>query len=288
MAKSGLAAGLAWWIAQVVTDLPAPVLAPLTAVVVVQVSVGAAGVRTALQRSAAVVLGVVVALALGDALGLNGITVAVLVAVSLGAFGAVAAAPTLRAARQVPISVLVVLTAAGTESRRALAGREAPGHRPRGCGRSRRLVGDAGVAVVDARQTLDGLARSLGGVLETMGSALQQPWSTEQTEDWRRTARTRATASCGRPSRRLATAVRLRARNIRDRRHVEELGHYEEVLPLLERTAIGVSVISRGLDDHARLAGTTHRAMPDMGALLLALAGAVRRIGAGRTRSVRR
>ena len=64
--------------------------------------------------------------------------------------------------------------------------------------------------------------------------------------------------------------------NIRDRRHVEELGHYEEVLPRLERTAIGVSVISRGLDDHARLAGTTHRAMPDMGALLLALAGAVR------------
>ena len=44
----------------------------------------------------------------------------------------------------------------------------------------------------------------------------------------------------------------------------------------LERTAIGVSVISRGLDDHARLTGTTHRAMPAMGALLIALAGAVR------------
>ena len=185
VAKSGLAAGLAWWIAEVVTDLPAPVLAPLTAVVVVQVSVRAS-IRTALQRSAAVVLGVVVALALGDALGLNGITVAVLVAVSLGVSELLLRLPP-SAARQVPISVLVVLTAAASS--------------PESLGWQRALdtvLGAAvGVAVslvmpasrvVDARQTLDGLARSLGGVLETMGSALQQPWSTEQTEDWRRTA----------------------------------------------------------------------------------------------------
>jgi hypothetical protein len=63
---------------------------------------------------------------------------------------------------------------------------------------------------------------------------------------------------------------------VRDRRHIEELGRYEDVLPRLERTAIGVSVISRGLDDHARLSGTTHDAMPAMGELLTALAGAVR------------
>jgi hypothetical protein len=47
-------------------------------------------------------------------------------------------------------------------------------------------------------------------------------------------------------------------------------------MPRLERTAIGVSVISRGLDDHARLVGTSHPPMPAMGALLIALAGAVR------------
>ena len=64
--------------------------------------------------------------------------------------------------------------------------------------------------------------------------------------------------------------------NVRDRRHIDALGRYEDVMPRLERTAIGVSVISRGLDDHARLAGTTHRAMPAMGALLVALASAVR------------
>ena len=46
-------------------------------------------------------------------------------------------------------------------------------------------------------------------------------------------------------------------------------------MPRLERTAIGVSVISRGLDDHARLSGTTHSAMPAMGMLLVALGRAV-------------
>ena len=64
--------------------------------------------------------------------------------------------------------------------------------------------------------------------------------------------------------------------NVRDRRHFDTLRRYEDVLPRLERTAIGVSALSRGLDDHAHLSGTTHQAMPDMGALLVALAEAVR------------
>ena len=50
----------------------------------------------------------------------------------------------------------------------------------------------------------------------------------------------------------------------------------QDVLPRLERTAIGVSVLSRGLDDQAHLFGTPQQAMPDMGALLAALAEAVR------------
>ena len=49
-------------------------------------------------------------------------------------------------------------------------------------------------------------------------------------------------------------------------------------MPRLGRIAIGVSVISRGLDDHARFAGSTHPAMPAMGALLVALANAVRSV----------
>src|SRR5689334_11810770 len=83
VAKAGVAAGLAWWLANAVTDEPSPVLASLTAVVVVQVSIRGS-MLTAVQRSAAVVLGVLVALAIGDAVDLDALTVALLVAVSLG------------------------------------------------------------------------------------------------------------------------------------------------------------------------------------------------------------
>jgi Fusaric acid resistance protein-like len=271
--KSGLAAGLSWSVARAVTGVSDPVLAPLTALVVVQVSVRAS-VRTAIQRSFAVVLGVLSALALGDALGLNGVTVAVLVAVSLGVAELVLRLPA-AAARQVPISVLVVLTAVSAN--------------PVSQGWHRALDTVLGAAVgvvvslvlpasrlVDARQTLDRLGVSVGDVLDTMGAGLQQPWSTDQTEEWRRRART----ARDRLVRQAAEAVgngREAARwNVRDRRHIDTLGRYEDVLPRLERTAIGVSVVSRGLDDHARISGTTHRAMPAMGALLAALASAVR------------
>ena len=64
--------------------------------------------------------------------------------------------------------------------------------------------------------------------------------------------------------------------NVRDRRHIAELTTFEELMPRLERTAIGVSVIARGLDDYARITGTTHAPMKGMGELLVALAAAVR------------
>ena len=279
VAKSGLAAGLAWWLAQIVTGVPAPVLAPLTAVVVVQVSVRAS-VLTALQRSAAVVIGVFIAVAIGDALALNAFTVGLLVAVSLGVAQLVLRLPA-GSARQVPISILVVLTAVELDPRRAAGGR----------GRSTPFVGAAvGVAVslllpasrlVDARQTLGRLADSLASSLDAMGAGLQQPWSTEQTEGWRRQARTTRERLVSQAVEAVGNGRESARWNVRDRRHIDVLAGYEAVMPRLERTAIGVSVISRGLDDHARLSGTTHAAMPAMGALLVALATAV---GAARGR----
>ena len=196
--------GLAWWIAELVTDIAAPILAALTAVVVVQVSVRAS-VRTALQRSGAVVLGVLVAIAIGDALQLNGLTVALLVGVSLGVAQLVLRLPP-AAARQVPLSGLVVLSAVAASQpvqgwQRALD----------------TLVGAiVGVAIslllpasrlVDARQTLSRLSTSIGELLDAMGEGLQQPWSTEQSEEWRRTARRHGSGSSTRPSRPSATAA---------------------------------------------------------------------------------
>jgi hypothetical protein len=273
VAKAGLAAGLAWWVAGVATTTPSPVLASLTAVVVVQVSVRAS-ISTGLQRSLAVVLGVLLALAIGDALHLNGLTVAILVAVSLGVAELVLRLPR-AAARQVPVSVLVVLGAVAAN--------------PETQGWQRAvdtLIGAAvGVAVslllpasrlVEARQSLDQLARSLDELLESMGAGLRLPWSVEQTAQWRRTARMVRQRLVGRADEAVGNGREAARWNVRDRRHLAELGRYEDELPRFERAAIGVSVISRGLDDHAHFSGTTHPAMPAMGELLVALGGAVR------------
>jgi hypothetical protein len=273
VAKSGLAAGLAWWVARAVTDAPDPVLASLTALVAVQVSVRSS-VRTAIQRSVAVVLGVLLALAIGDTLDLNSITVAVLVAASLGVAELVLRLPP-AAARQVPISGLVVLSAVSLSPETSASRRAVDTLLGAAVGVVVSLVLPAS-RLVDARQTLDRLGDTVGGVLGTMGSALQQPWSTEQTAAWRRAARTARERLVREATDAIGNGREVAQWNVRDRRHAGVLGAYEVFLPRLERTAIGVSVISRGLDDHAGLTGTTHDAMPRMGALLMALAAAVR------------
>jgi uncharacterized membrane protein YgaE (UPF0421/DUF939 family) len=275
VAKSGLAAGLAWWISGAVTGVSDPVLGSLTAIVVVQVSVRAS-VFTALQRSAAVVLGVLLALGIGDALALNGFTVGLLVAMSLGVTQLVLHLPA-AAARQVPVSALIVLTAVASNQTSSAE------HRALNT-----VIGAAvGIVVslclpasrlVDARQTLERLGGGVAGVLEDMGVGLQQPWSSAETEEWRRRARVTRTRLVDQAEDAIGSGREVARWNVRDRRHVAEIGRYEEVLPRLVRAAIGVSVISRGLDDHAHLSGPMTQPMRATGALLHAVAGAVRAV----------
>ena len=174
-----------------------------------------------------------------------------------------------------PVSLLVVLSAVAS-NQDSQAGRRALDT----------VIGAVvGVAVslalpasrlVDARQTLDRLGGGLEGVLNAMGSGLQQSWSADQAEEWRRTARTVRDRLVDQAAEAVGDGRGAARWNFRDRRHVEVLGRYEAVMPRLERAAIGVSVIARGLDDQARLAGTMHGAMPAMGALLVTLARAIR------------
>ena len=290
VARSGLAAGLAWWLAETVTDEAIPVLASLTAVVVVQVSVRES-MRTALQRSAAVVLGVLIGLAIGDALELNAAIVAVLVAASLAVAELLLRLPR-AAARQVPISVLVVLSAASLS--------------PTASGWHRAVDTVLGAIVgvvislalptsrvVEARQALQHLTDGLSSSLMAMGSGLQHKWSTDQTEEWRRTARTVRERLVGEASTAIEGGRDSVRWNVRDRPQNELFERLDAVLPRLERAAIGVSVISRGLDDHARLSGSTHEPMGSMGALLTALgesiqALAVRVVGGAGTEDFER
>ena len=278
VAKAGLAAGLAWALAQAVTDESSPVLASLTAVVVVQVSIRGS-MLTALQRSAAVVLGVLVALAIGDALDLNAITVALLVAVSLGVAELGLRLPR-AAARQVPVSVLVVLSAVSLTPQSSSWNRAV----------DTALGALVGVlvsfalpasSVVEARQTLQRLASGITNVLRAMGAGLQEPWSTAQTEQWRRTARTVRDRLVNDAVAAIDSSRESVRWNVRDRQHTEAVARYEAAVPRLERAAIGVSVIARGLDDHARLSGTTHAAMRSMGELFQSLAAAIDALAGG-------
>jgi hypothetical protein len=272
VAKAALAAGLAWGLAVTFTDATAAVVAALTAVVVVQVNVRAS-VRTALQRSAAVVTGVLTALAIGEALSLNAFTVALVVGVTLGLTQLVLRLPA-AAARQVPISVLVVLTAVAA-SPNQLGWRRA----------GETLIGaTVGVVMslalpasrlVDGRQTIQRLGDGVCGVLQSMALGLQEPWSTDQTRAWRRVSHTVRDRLVDQAREAVGDGRNAARWNIRDRRHLTELGRYEDAMPCLERTAIGVWAIARGLDDHARLCNEPHAAMPAMGALFASLAAAI-------------
>jgi uncharacterized membrane protein YgaE (UPF0421/DUF939 family) len=246
--KAALAASLAWVVADVLTGVPDPVLAPLTALICVRVSVHAS-VRHALQRSAAVVLGVLVAVAIGNAIGLNALTVGLLTGGSLAVAVLLFRLPR-QAANQVPVSVLVVMAALATH------------HATEGWERAVNAVIGAAVGAAvslalpasrlkDARQTLERLGGTLGDVLEAMGGGLRQTWTSRETSEWRRKARAARDRLVADARDAIGIGRESAQWNIRDRRHVDELARYEQALPRLERTAIGVSSIARGLDDDA-------------------------------------
>jgi hypothetical protein len=277
VARAGLAASLAWLLAVAITDVDAPVLAPLTAIITVRISVHAS-IRSAVERSAAVVAGVLVAIALGHALGLNALTVGLLTSGSLAVALLLLRLPR-AAATQVPVSALLVMAALA-------AGEDSPAsHRVLDT-----MLGAAvGVVVslalpasrvVEARETLRRLTTVIGEQLDAMSAGLEATWSTTQTAEWRHTGRITRQRLVEQTTVAVGGGRRSAQWNVRDRAHVAELARYEDVLPKLERTAIGVWAIARGLEDHAQLTGGEHRPMPDMAALLASLAGLVRAFAA--------
>ena len=251
--KAGLAAGLAWGVASLVTDVSSPLLAPLTAIVTVRVSVRSSVAR-AVGRSAAVVLGVLLALAVGDTIHLNGVTIGLLVAGSLAIAELLLRLP-LWAATQVPISILVVLGAVATPDRTDARRRAVD-----------TLIGAAvGVAVslllpasrrVDARQTLDRLAEGLEQTLDTMGHGLSETWTREDTAEWRREAHVARDRLVQQALEAVGDSREAARWNHRDRRHIDELGRYEELAQRSERAAIGVNSIARALSTSSPTART--------------------------------
>ncbi|HEV7664357.1 MAG TPA: FUSC family protein [Chloroflexota bacterium] len=110
--KAALAAGLAWALGGLVPGAPPqPYLAPLTAMLTVQLTV-AESVTGAVQRTIGATIGVLVAAVAGSSIGVNPITIALLVLVGQ-MIGAVLRL-TLIGTSQVMVTALLVLTIGGT------------------------------------------------------------------------------------------------------------------------------------------------------------------------------
>src|SRR4051812_32147845 len=249
--KAALAASLAWVVADAVTKTPDPVLAPLAALICVRVSAHAS-VWHALQRSAAVLLGVLVAVAIGDAVGLNGLTVGLLVGLSLAVAQLLLRLPR-QAANQVPVSVLVVMAALATTHHSTAWDRAVNTAIGAGIGAAVSIALPAS-RLKSARQNLERLGSTLGEVLEAMGSGLGETWTSKLTAKWRKKAHAARDRLVSDAKDAIGSGREAAQWNIRDRPHVDELGRYEDFFPRLERTAIGVASIARGLDDDARAA----------------------------------
>ena len=215
------------------------------------------------------VLGVLAAVAVGDAIGLNVVSIAILCGGSLAITQLVLRMPQ-QVATQVPVSLLVVM-AAGVAGNKGYA-----------WVRVFDTVLGATVGVVialvlpssrfaDARDTIRRLSETLVALLRDLGSALADGWSVEQTLQWRRTARIARQRLVAETVEAVDEGRRSAPWSFRDRPHLAELEVYEVVLPRLERIAIGVWALARGLDDHAVLAGGEHRPMASMAELLSAL-----------------
>ena len=109
-AKATLAAVISWELALRLPGSQSPVLAPLTALLVTQVTV-VQTITGSFQRVASVTAGVLVALGVADLLGLHWWSIGLVIFVSL-ALGQVLRLGSHR--MEVPISALLVLTLGGT------------------------------------------------------------------------------------------------------------------------------------------------------------------------------
>lgn len=276
MLKAGLAAGISFSLARLITNVPNPLLAPATAIVTVHATAWTS-LRTAFQRSVAVAVGVIVALVVGTAVPLNGVTVGILVTVSLG-LSVLVFRFSGGSANQLPITVLLVLAVVSF------------GQKNYGIGRAvDTIIGAATGGVIsvafpasrlrEAHDALARLAAEVAGCLGAMAAGLRQPWPPDATSSWEDRAQHARTRLARRAVDAIGSGRRAARWNYRDRRHLGDLTRYEDIAPRLERISVGVSAIARDLDRTAARSPYPHPPLPKLGGLLAALADAVLALG---------
>ncbi|MFL6071979.1 MAG: FUSC family protein [Mycobacteriales bacterium] len=244
LAKVGVAAALSWSVAKILTDSELPVFAPLTGMIVVQVTV-ADSVLRAVERMIGVVLGVAVAVGLGHALGLHVWTISLLVVsgmlagqvLRLGTQGSV----------QIAISALLVATVGAQQQGYALD-----------------RVADTAIGAVTglvinmallppthvspARDSLVDLAHDLSDLLNAVSAGLKAGWSAADAHHWLAEAR----EISGRMDRARSEVEQAEASlrwNPLRRGVLDEAAAIRQTLTALDRVTVLTRVVSRTLAD---------------------------------------
>ncbi len=182
--KTGIACALAWLLAERLLADTLPVLAPLAALLTLQVTVYRS-VTVGLQRAAAVMAGVLLALLAARVLGLHAWSVGLVITAALVAGQALRLG---QQSVQVPVSALLVLALSGPSNLYA---------------RDRileTLLGGAVAVVVNlvvvpplftrsADQRLAGLAEAIAGLLADMSAGLTESWDRARAQGWLHRAR---------------------------------------------------------------------------------------------------
>lgn len=236
----------AYLLALLVPGISRPVLAPLTALLVLQVSLYQT-LRSAARRVASVVTGVLIALGLSAWLGFTWWSLGIMIALGL----AVGYALHLSAeVLEVPISGLLILSV-GT--RTAATGRIVETLIGTAAGLTAGFVLTS-PRVQPAEKAIEELGRTMAGLLDQMAAGLSGGSVTESVRGWLRRAR-----SLGSEIRRVDDAI-LQAEestrlNPRSPRLLGATIALRESLETMEHAAITVRVFARSLADSTRLAG---------------------------------
>jgi hypothetical protein len=277
-AKTALAAVLAYELARwLLGDQVPPLLAPLTALLVAQLTIFET-VKSGLERVGSVVAGVLVAVLLSKVAGLSWWSLGIAI------FASLVIGQLLRLGEhqlEVPISAMLVLAVAG-QAPSAAEGRVLETLIGAAVGVAVNALLGPPVYVQPAGDAVGDLADDLAELLRTMGEELTDAWSGEQARGWLRRTQELDTPlhAAGIALVRGEQSLRL---NPRGRRVLDGATTLRAGLAALEHTAVQVRGICRDLSDLAERTEQRGQAEPEvlvaLGRLLVELGGGVAAFG---------
>ncbi len=237
----------AYLIALPVPGVSRPVLAPLTALLVAQVSLYQT-LRSALRRVSSVVAGVLVAVALSALVGFTWWTLGIVIAVALAVGNALHLGDHIL---EVPISAMLILSSVGT--RAAATGRVVETFIGTVAGLAAGFV-LAAPKVQPAEEAVQDLCDKMAGLLDRIAAGLADGTVADSAGGWLDEARSFA-GEIRRVDDALREAEESMRLNPRSLRLPSTTLTLREALETLEHEGITIRVLARSLADGARLAG---------------------------------